>query len=103
MDRFIGPLDVPILRSPALLFHGPERVRAAHLRQMREVPRRRRGRGRPLERTTVPRIPRDIAINFPAANNHRNRYDRGTNPYEVPTTARHPVHPTRLPLPHHIT
>jgi len=70
MDRFIGLLHVAILRSPALLFHGPERVHAPHLRQMGEIPRRRRGRGRPFERTTVPRIPRHIAIKFAPANTH---------------------------------
>src|SRR5258708_24404568 len=32
VHRFIGPLHAPILRSSALLLHGPERVRAVRLR-----------------------------------------------------------------------
>src|SRR5580698_6392512 len=38
MDRFVGSPDVAILRGTAPLLHGPERVRAVHLRQMGEVP-----------------------------------------------------------------
>src|SRR6202789_3484701 len=70
MDRFVGLLAIATLRAPSLLLHGPERVRAVHLRQMREVPGRAAGRSSTLERTTVPRISRHIAIPFALANTH---------------------------------
>ena len=45
-----------------LCFCRPERIRALNLRQQREVPGRRRRRHGPLERASIPRIAREVAI-----------------------------------------